>query len=292
MMHAHDRPCAVNEGPTCEFVSLGSFDDKSGLVENVSVSQCQRCGLGISLPPLSDVGFLYADRESQDFQPDTEGLPHRIKNWFFRRQAAALIRQLGSPSASILDFGCGSGQFTRCLGDLAGPDQVTGSDFHDEPPAELRGRNYLPAAVRENHVGAFDVVIAMHVLEHDDDSEALLGQIVSMARRGGTVVIEVPNIHCIWARLLGRHWDAWYLPYHRTHFSQRALRALMARARLTIVAERGACVPTMGRSLANMFGGRNNLFFLLTGAALHPVQWLGEKLTGESSAIRIIARRD
>jgi SAM-dependent methyltransferase len=291
MIYADHRPCAANDGSACEFVSLGSFDDKSGLVGDVSVSQCKCCGLGISLPLLRDVGFLYADRESQDFQPDTQGLAHAIKDWFFRRQAAALVRQLGKPPASILDFGCGSGQFTRCLGDLVGPGRVTGSDFHDDPPEELRGRDYLPAAARGNHPGAFDAIIAMHVLEHDDDSEALLEQIVSMVRRGGTVVIEVPNIQCVWAHLLGRHWDAWYLPYHRTHFSRRALRTMMTRAGLTIVAERGACVPTMGRSLANIFGARNNLFFLLAGAALHPVQWLGEKITGEASAIRIIARR-
>lgn len=292
MTDADYRPCAANDGSACEFVSLGSFDDKSGLLGAVSVSQCQRCGFGISLPPLHDVGFLYADRESQDFQPETRGLAHGIKNWFFRRQAAALIRHLGGQPASILDFGCGSGQFTRCLGDLAGPQQVTGSDFHEQPPSELHGRKYLSAAMRVNHAEAYDTVIAMHVLEHDDDSEALLNQIVSMVRRGGLVAIEVPNIQCVWARILGRHWDAWYVPYHRTHFSKLALRAVLVRAGLTIVTEREACVPTMGRSLANMFGGRNNLFFLLAGAALHPVQWLGEKMTGEASAIRIIARRD
>ncbi|HEV7312348.1 class I SAM-dependent methyltransferase [Sphingopyxis sp.] len=291
MTYADRRPCAANDGSTCEFVSLGSFDDKSGLVGEVSVAQCRRCGFGISLPPLRDVGFLYADRESQDFQPDTRGLAYAIKNWFFRRQAAALIRQLGKQPASVLDFGCGSGQFTRCLGDLIGAERVTGSDFHDHPPEELRGRNYLPAANREDHSGAFEAVIAMHVLEHDDDSAALLEQIVSMVPRGGTVVIEVPNIQCVWARILGRHWDAWYLPYHRTHFSRRALRKMMTRAGLTILTEQGACVPTMGRSFANMFGAQNNLFFLLAGAALHPVQWLGEKLTGEASAIRIIAQR-
>lgn len=292
MMPANRRPCAANDGSACEFISLGSFEDKSGLVGNVSVSQCNRCGFGISLPPLRDVSFLYADRESQDFQPDTKGLAHEIKDWFFRRQATVLVRQLGEKPALMLDFGCGSGQFTRCLGDLVGPERVIGSDFHDQPPEELRTRDYLPAVARKDRRGAFDAVIAMHVLEHDDDGEALLDQIVSMARQGGTVVIEVPNIQCVWARILGRHWDAWYLPYHRTHFSRHALRAMITRAGLTIVAEHGACVPTMGRSIANMAGAQNNLFFLLVGAALHPVQWLGERMTGEASAIRIIARRD
>jgi len=46
----------------------------------------------------------------------------------------------------------------------------------------------------------------------------------------------------------------------------------------------------MGRSLANCFGQKNNLFWLLAGVALHPIQWLGEKLSGQPSSIRVIAR--
>ena len=47
----------------------------------------------------------------------------------------------------------------------------------------------------------------------------------------------------------------------------------------------------MGRSVANLVGARNSLPFLLAGAALHPVQLAGEKLSGRPSALRVIARR-
>ncbi len=51
------------------------------------------------------------------------------------------------------------------------------------------------------------------------------------------------------------------------------------------------CVPTMGRSLSNVFGGNKGLFWLLAGIAAHPVQWIGEKLSGRPSALRIVLRR-
>ena len=286
------RPCAMADGAPCAFVSRGRFDDKSGRVGPVRVVQCSRCGLGVSMPPIPDVTFLYAGRESQDFQPDTRGLAHRIKEWLFRRQAVKLIEQLGHVPATLLDFGCGSGQFTRCLADTIPACQVTGADFHDSPPTELSRRSYFAMVDHETHVGQFDVVIAMHVLEHDDDSDSLLRRIAATVKKGGLVVIEVPNIDCVWARLIGRHWDAWYLPFHRMHFSREALKSAIERAGLSIVRETGACVPTMGRSMANIAGARNNLFFLLMGAALHPIQWLGEKLSGQPSAIRIISRFD
>lgn len=274
------------------FVSLGDFDDKSGIVGRVRIAQCKLCGLGISLPPITDIGFLYESRESQDFQPDTRGLAYRIKNFAFRRAATRLRRQMPTKPETLLDFGCGSGQFTRCLGNVMLQTEVVGSDFHADPPPELEDHAYLSQSQRAVRHGTFDAVIAMHVLEHDNDPELLLKEIVAMVKPGGTVVIEVPNINCVWARLLGRHWDAWYVPYHRVHFSRTALNAMINKASLQIVKETNACVPTFGRSLANMANQKNNLFFLLLGAACHPVQWLGEMLTGEASAIRMIAQRD
>lgn len=296
MIHRHPvadvRPCAVGDGAPCDFAPLGRFTDKSGKVGEVSVVRCKRCGIGVSMPPLADVAFLYEGRESQDFQPDARGLAHGIKDIAFRRQARTLLRQLGAVPRQVLDFGCGSGQFTRCLAEMLPGSTVTGADFHDAPPAELAGRRYFPIGEARDHAGEFDLVSAFHVLEHDDAPQALLGRIAALAERGGTIVLEVPNIDCIWTRLLGKAWDAWYLPFHRTHFSRPALRALVERAGLTIERDLDICVPTMGRSLANAFGRPNSLPFLLAGIVLHPLQWLGERLSGRPSAIRIIARKN
>lgn len=270
---------------------LGEFPDPSGKVGPQTIWQCTRCGHGVTRPPLADVAFLYDDRSSQDFQPLATGLARTIKTMAFDRQAVAMLAQLPERPGSVLDYGCGSGLLTRALGDRLGLGQVTGSDFHADPPAELADRAYLPMADLAPKAGTFDMVIAMHVLEHDDDSDALLARITAMARPGGLVVIEVPNIDCVWAKPLGRAWDAWYLPYHRTHFSRASLTALAGRGGLDVLALYDVCVPTMGRSLANLCGTNNSLPFLLAGVALHPVQWAGEKLTHRPSALRLIARK-
>lgn len=283
--------CPVAPEGRCEYDSLGHFADKSGKVGDVEVLRCRHCGIGITIPPLPDVAFLYEARESQDFQPGTAGLAHWIKKVAFRRQARALLREVGTNPARVLDFGCGSGLFTRSLGDVLGPDAVTGSDFHDEPPPDLRDRAYVPMNGLNKLEGTFDLVLAMHVLEHDDDAAGLLDRIVRMARPGGTVILEVPNIDCFWTRLLGQAWDAWYVPFHRTHFSKPSLTGLVRRGGLEILRTVDVCLPTMGRTLANAIGASNSLPFLLAGIVLHPVQWLGEKLSRRPSAIRIMARR-
>lgn len=282
--------CPVAADAVCDYEPLGVFADKSGRVGEVSVLRCRWCGIGISMPRLADVAFLYEGRESQDFQPSTRGLAHWIKAHVFRRQARDLLRQIGGMPRRVLDFGCGSGQFTRCLSDELPDADVIGSDFHVDPPRDLVDRPYLSLERLDAEKGQFDLVLAMHVLEHDDDVRGLLARIVAMVQPGGTIVVEVPNIDCVWSKLIGASWDSWYLPFHRTHFSRLSLRAHLERQGLTVVDERAVCLPTMGRTLANVFGRQNNLAFLLAGIALHPLQWLGERLTRQPSALRIIAR--
>lgn len=284
--------CAARIGKECEHVSLGSFVDRSEMIGRVEVFQCMHCGHGITRPPVSDVASLYRNRESQDYQPDTKNVLSRaIKEFAFRLQARRLIRQIGEPGREALDFGCGSGQFTRVLGEMLPATRLTGSDFYPTPPAELAEGRYVHHDIVAHHRARYDLVMAMHVLEHDDDVLALLARITAPAKHGAIVVIEVPNVECCWSKLLGRFWDAWYVPYHRHHFSRRSLVNMLASSDLDVVSLHGVSVPTMGRTIANMFGRRNNVLWLLVGIALHPLQRIGEVLSGQPTAIRVIARK-
>lgn len=283
--------CAADANAVCEFAPRGRFIDRSGLVGKVGIEQCTRCGLARSTPSLPDVDFLYADRSSQDFQPGTRGFAAWIKRFAFRRQADRLLAQAGPATGTIVDYGCGSGLFTRCLAErVPSGVLVIGTDFHEAPPPDFGPVTYVPRARRATLRGSAAMVVAMHVLEHDDDPQKLLADMFALAAPGAIVVIEVPNVDCAWARLLGRYWDAWYLPYHRLHFSRASLRALIERGGARVERESGESVPTMGRSVANLLGRHNGPGFILLGALLHPLQWVVERLTDQPSALRIVAR--
>lgn len=289
---APQADCPCHPGHSCDLESRGAFLDRSGIVGNVEVRQCRRCGHAVTFPPIPDVAFLYGERESQDYQPDAKGgLAHWIKNLAFRFYARKLLSKVGNLGHRALDFGCGSGQFTRVLGELSLDTELVGSDFFDTPPDELAGRGYTHSRGLASQCASFDTVMAFHVLEHDDDASALLDKIIAPVRPGGTVVIEVPNVECVWNRLFGRFWDAWYLPYHRHHFSQRSLVHFIERHDLVVKAVHPITSPTMGRTMANLAGRRNNLVWLLIGIALHPVQWIGEALTRQPTSLRVVATK-
>ena len=174
----------------------------------------------------------------------------------------------------------------------AGPQAETYAlDFFAEPPAPLAGARYLSFADAAKLAGTVDLLTCFHVLEHDDDSDAMLARLLGFVRPGGTIVVEVPNVDCVWTPWFGKACANWYAPFHRVHFTRASLRALFERRGLAIIAEQDICGPTFALSLAALFKVRPNSALFAVSAALRPFQYLAERLTRRPSALRIIARK-
>lgn len=66
-------------------------------------------------------------------------------------------------------------------------------------------------------LGSFDVVTLYHVLEHIPDPVGAMRNILTSVRPGGIVVLEVPNVKGLSARLRGHRWR-YYLHHHVNYF--------------------------------------------------------------------------
>ena len=287
--------CPMGTASVCRFSSAPDIvgDDRVKPGERSPVYRCGVCGHGVTRPAVADVSVFYQGRESQDYQRADGALARTIKKLVFGRLARTLMRQVGTSPRSVIDFACGSGQFTMAVSNTL-PDSaaVVALDFFDEPPCDLGRVRYLPFGRLHELAGTADLVTCFHALEHDDDPHRFVERLTALLAPGGTLVLEVPNVDCIWGAIFGAWWDNWYLPFHRLHFSRKSLRGLMERHGFKVIREKNVCVPTMGRSIARLAGRQNNLFFLLLGAALHPVQWCLEALSTRPSALRIVVRKN
>jgi SAM-dependent methyltransferase len=72
--------------------------------------------------------------------------------------------------------------------------------------------------------GEFEVVIFWHSLEHIADPMRALQRAWGVLRPGGLLVVAIPNLASIQARLTGRQWFHLDVPRHYVHFSARGLR--------------------------------------------------------------------
>lgn len=278
---------------TCDFGAAPriALDTGNRHAPHVEIWQCRTCGHGVTRPEMPDVAPLYDARASEDFLARDSGWVQAIKRHAFTRLARTLVAAAGRPPRRIVDFGTGNGMLASALAQAAPQAETYALDFFETPPGPMGRVRYRDFASADELHGTIDLLACFHVLEHDDDSDAMLARLLAYLRPGGALVVEVPNVDCVWTPWFGRACANWYAPFHRVHFSRRSLRTLFERHGLLIESEHDICGPTFALSLAALLGIRPNGALFAIAAALRPFQWLAEKITRRPSALRIIARR-
>jgi SAM-dependent methyltransferase len=75
--------------------------------------------------------------------------------------------------------------------------------------------------------GSLDAVTLWHVLEHLDAPGAALSRIATWLRPGGVLLVGVPNLASLQARVGGERWYHLDVPRHRVHFTPTGIDSLL-----------------------------------------------------------------
>ena len=140
--------------------------------------------------------------------------------------------------SEVLDVGCGQGIFLeevrRAFGcGIAGCD-TSDLGLQDMSPEPRRAIDFRKGELTEvdfddDH---YDMVVALHVLEHIPDARTFVAQAWTKVRPGGILAVEMPNFGSLVRRLTGKYWTALEAPYHLHDFTQTSLRRLIGDAGL------------------------------------------------------------
>lgn len=128
------------------------------------------------------------------------------RHWWFVGRGSLflrlLARHLEARPQRILDVGCGTGNNVRRLTRYG---SVVGLDCSAEALAYCRRRVPAPASLTGGTMarlpfadGAFDVVTAFDVLEHDADPQACVAEVRRVLRPGGWFLASVPAYRFMW----------------------------------------------------------------------------------------------
>lgn len=130
---------------------------------------------------------------------------------------------------TVLDIGCGSGWFLRRMREASW--DVHGVEIN-AAAAELgrrAGLDIFAGTLQEARFPSefFDYVRSNHSFEHISCPRPTLDEIYRILRPGGKVMIGVPNVAGLNARLFGEYW--WYLgaPVHPFTYSAESLCRLL-----------------------------------------------------------------
>jgi ubiquinone/menaquinone biosynthesis C-methylase UbiE len=146
------------------------------------------------------------------------------------------------PPGRCLDIGCGNGEVSLALR-VAGF-EATGVDMNKRRIAHLNATHpevewkceRVEDLVRSQE--RFDVITMFHVFEHLSQPQQALAEVCKLANPGGLIVIEVPNVGGMEARLKGRSWH-YYKVDHVGYFKPRHLVGAMTSCGLKLLDVRG-----------------------------------------------------
>jgi hypothetical protein len=214
----------VDRIPTQSCVLLDSQEEAaSHPVGDLLLALCRRCGFIQNVrfgPDLVD--YSKPTEESQAFSPRFQA--------FARELAVKLVRHHRLEGRSVLEIGCGKGDFLRLLVEAG-----IGSGLGIDPgflPARLDGDVGRAEFIRDWYGQRYvektaDLVLTRHLLEHVPNVGEFLGWLATStgATPGAHLFTEVPDV----GRVLdeGAFWDIYY--EHCSYFTKGSLgRALRA----------------------------------------------------------------
>jgi 2-polyprenyl-3-methyl-5-hydroxy-6-metoxy-1,4-benzoquinol methylase len=184
-------------------------------------------------------GMVYADvdPEAIDFDtlysaryPTSAFMPQRPRKMRNGKAELRMLEGLTSGRA-LLDIGCSYGFFLEAAQAMGWT--ATGVELADDAAAYARSRGLdVRTGTVESvrlHPGTFDVVTIRHVLEHVAEPSQVLESARALLRDGGLLLVAVPNIKSLPARLFRNEW--WWIdpPTHLHYFENTTLRSLLER---------------------------------------------------------------
>lgn len=146
--------------------------------------------------------------------PTVDGLAHRFID-YYGEERSDVGRFIGDDVVDVLEIGCGGGATARYLSENRGA-RVVGVELN--PEVAERASRWLDRVIVgdvaeiELPEAAFDLVLALELVEHLPEPEEVLRKLARAVRPGGRIVLSVPNVghHSVVRDLLAGRWD--YLP--------------------------------------------------------------------------------
>lgn len=204
-------------------------------LEQHRIVRCDDCGFMLINPQPSDdtIARIYSSdyfilSSSEDGRRHVESL----KKLTADRYLDALIGDTDVSSATLLEIGCGNGDFL-CRAASRGL-EVTGVEYSQHACAEARsklkegqgkiiqGEISLLSGGKER----FDYIVFCDVLEHVRDTRALLRTVFDLLKPDGSILCVVPSLDSWSAKFLKINWMEFKLE-HLSYFDTKNLRSLL-----------------------------------------------------------------
>lgn len=234
----------INECPLCNSQNFSPFLqclDHTVSAEKFHLIRCNACGFVLTSPRPADqdLGTYYKSEKYISHSGTKKGvvnkLYHTVRNLSLIKKHRILKKY--TPGNSVLDYGCGTGEFLAYC-------QKQGMQISGyEPDAGAREKAALITGAQIKDPEAYyvlpekvDAITMWHVLEHVPNFLDVLEMHKQNIVKEGAIVVAVPNHSSYDARKYKEHWAAFDVPRHLWHFTQNDMTRIAAKLHLEVTA--------------------------------------------------------
>jgi 2-polyprenyl-3-methyl-5-hydroxy-6-metoxy-1,4-benzoquinol methylase len=155
---------------------------------------------------------------------------------FARARALDVLCLPASETGTLLDVGCGSGEFIERMHALGWEVAGVDPDPRAVAFAVRRERRVFEGTIADVPPDLrYDVIVLSHVIEHVPDPVALLRECGRRLRQSSSrIVVTTPNVKSLGHRWFGKYWRGLEVPRHLQLFSPETLAECVKRAGLSV----------------------------------------------------------
>lgn len=191
--------------------------------EDFELIPTQTEGVLSTYPVPKNLDSYYASDKYISHHQDSNSLKERVYKIFQNynlNYKDKILKKYLVPGASVLDYGCGAGQFLKFI-------QKDFNTFGFEPNAKALGsalsksdKTKFYTEFEKIDKTDFDAITLWHVLEHIENQEDILNKFYNILGDNGLLIVALPNFASYDAKYYKEFWAAYDVPRHLHHYSR------------------------------------------------------------------------
>ena len=213
-----------------ELTPLMSCEDYTVSNESYELLHNKKYDMLVTLPVPIDLENYY---ESEDYISHTNSKKSLIDKLYQTVRKYTLIKKVNlinsfkSKEKTILDVGCGTGDFLVACKKKGW--YVNGVEPNVKArQIALQNLKEVKETLRQFSFETYDVITLWHVLEHVENLNEYILELKKLLNPNGVLIIAVPNYKSFDAKYYNEHWAAYDVPRHLWHFDKKSIKSLFS----------------------------------------------------------------